>query len=116
MEIGDRVYLKAINERARYKTEVDIEEYIICKIGRKYFEVCKEDYKNYTIQFEINNKRQVTKYSPDWQLYFSKQEILDEEEHLNLSNQVRDKIGSYGTSSLSLDKLRKIKEIIDDKS
>lgn len=105
--IGRIVYLKPINNNAR-KGNKKIEECKIEKIGRKYFEV---DYRS--LRFTIDNLEHATEYSKDWKLHLSEQDILDEYEKNDLNNQIEN-VFRYG-SKLSLDKLRRIKMIIDEK-
>jgi hypothetical protein len=113
MNVGDKVFLKAVGNNARGRKEVLIEEYQIVKIGRKYFEVSKEN-SSWTIKFHIDGKRQVTDYTPDWSLYFSKQEILDEQEVSKLTGSIKKVFDTYGKVNLTLDQLRRINEIINE--
>lgn len=112
MQVGDKVYLKAAGNNARYDKEVRIEEYIIRKIGRKYFEVSSKEHETWTIKFNLENNKQVTNYSADWILYFSKQEIIDEIETDNLTREIRNRFDSWSKVNLTLDQLRRIVEII----
>lgn len=112
MQIGDKVYLKPVNNKARNGNE-KIEEYLIKKVGRKYFEVWDGIYDFSSIKFNLETKTQVTNYSPDWELYFSKQEILDEQECNQLTKIIRNKFTGWGKVNLSLEQLRSIKKIID---
>lgn len=116
LQVGNKVYLKPIYNNARYIEDIlnHIKEYEIKKVGRKYFEVWKDNQEWTTLKFHIEDNRQATKYSPDWELYFSKQEIIDEIEHLKLANEIRDSLGKWGMTELSLDQLRRIKTIIDE--
>lgn len=116
LKVGDKVYLKPIN--SRYITNNNILEHIkeceIKKIGRKYFEVWEKNKEWTTLRFRVEDFQQVSHYSIDWELYFNKQEIIDEIEHLNLANEIRNAIGNRGITKLSLEQLRKIKSIIDE--
>ncbi|WP_339193965.1 hypothetical protein MKY95_19370 [Paenibacillus sp. FSL P4-0176] len=114
MKTGDTVYLKAVGNRARNHKSPEIAEYVIDKIGRKYFDVRSVKNKNTIITFEIVTKRQRTNYEPDWKLYFSKQEILDEEETKRITSNLRERFGRYGTVDLTLDQLRRIEQIINE--
>ncbi|MFO1442872.1 hypothetical protein KDN24_06540 [Bacillus sp. Bva_UNVM-123] len=86
------------------------------KVGRKYFFVGSEGAINqrWMTKFNIEDLRQVTEYSDDWELYFSEQEILNDEEIEKLSKDIRLKFGSYGKLGLTLDQLRRIKQIISE--
>lgn len=115
LSIGQKVYLKPINNAARYGNK-EINEKTILKIGRKYFSVGEEGQTNerFMTKFEIEDLREVTDYSPDWEVYFSEQEILDEEEFNEIARDIRLKFGSYGKLDLTMDQLRRIKEIINE--
>lgn len=109
MKKGDKVWLKPTSRNP----QTDIMECVIIKIGRKYIEVAKNINAVSTIKFDISkNYAQVTSYSPDWMVYFSKQTILDEEETLLLANEIRAVLGDYGPTKIPLDKLREIKNIL----
>lgn len=112
MQIGDKVFLKPINNAARGGNK-EIKEYMIKKIGRKYFEVWDGIYEFTTTKFYIGSNQQVTDYSPDWVIYFSKQEILDEYEFSQLTSNIREVFSVYGKVDLTLEQLREIKKIID---
>lgn len=109
IEVGTKLYLKPVNNMARYG-KVEIKEVEVTKVGRKYFEV---DGFSRT-KFAIEGLKQFTKYSPDWEVYFSKQDILDETEHENLTGEIKSVFKPYGKIDLTLDQLRRIKEIITE--
>lgn len=112
MQVGDKVYLKAVGNLARHRKEVFIKEAEISKVGRKYFEV-GEGHK--PLKFHIEDSKQETGgYIADWELYFSEQEILDEEEFKKLSWEIKSKFDTYGKVQLTLDQLRRIKAIITE--
>lgn len=112
MKIGDKVYLKAVGNIARGRKEVFIKEDIITKIGRKYFEVGNG---LRPLKFHIEGLQQeVGGYSADWELYFSKQEIIDEEEFEKLVWEIKMKFSSYSKVNLTLDQLRRINAIIKE--
>jgi hypothetical protein len=112
MQVKDKVWLKPLNNQLRRSKE--IKECVIKKIGRKYIEVENPDWDADIIKIEIETRREVTKYSPDWELYFSKQELLDEIEKEKLENDIKAIFGCYRGTDLSLDQLRRIKKIIDE--
>lgn len=114
LEVGQKVFLKAVGNNARYDKEVRIEEYEVKKVGRKLLDVWKNQDDRYSIKFDMENEnREVSKYSPNWKLYFSKQDIADEEESSKLTNEIKKIFDRYGKVELSLEQLRKIKEIIN---
>jgi hypothetical protein len=114
LTLGQKVYLKPVNNAARRNSE--IREQTIVKIGRKYFFVGREGETNerFMTKFSIEDLREVTEYSADWEVYFSRKEILDEEEFAELSRDIRLKFSSYGRLGLTLGQLRRIKEIINE--
>jgi len=114
MQVGDKVFLKAVNNNARGRKEVLIKEYEIVKIGRKFFEVNNNP--NYKpLKFLIENKKQeMGGYVPDWELYFSEQEILDEIEFNRLFGKIESRFNVYGKVNLTLDQLRRIIKIIEE--
>ncbi|TVY10004.1 hypothetical protein FPZ49_10995 [Paenibacillus cremeus] len=112
VQVGDKVYLKAVGNNARGRKEVYIREDIISKVGRKYFEVGDG---LRPLKFRIEDKQQkMGGYIADWQLYFSKQEILDEEEVSKLQWEIRKVFDTLGKIDLTLDQLRRIKTIISE--
>lgn len=113
MKTGDKVFLKAVGNKARNRKETYVEEYVVGKIGKKYFEVNNASNGNHSIKFRLDGLRQHTDYEPDWALYFSMQEILDEEESERLNRKIREKF-SYGKIDLTLDQLRRISQIINE--
>lgn len=84
-------------------------EATITKVGKKY------------INININRNAffkdsliEVKNYGYKGQIYLDKQDILDEQEHLKLSNYVRSFVGSYGScTKLSLQQLREICAIMN---
>ncbi|MEC1273247.1 hypothetical protein [Bacillus subtilis] len=58
--------------------------------------------------------REVTEYSPDWELYLSKQEIIDKEEKKKLMSDIRSVFDRWSTADLTLDQLRRVHEIISE--
>jgi hypothetical protein len=116
LSVGLKVYLKPVNNAARYGDK-ELREQVIKKIGKKYFFVGTEESNNerFWHKFDIEELNEVTNYSADWQFYFTKQDYLDDIEFNNLSNEIRGKFGSYGRlDDLTLDQLRRIKEIINE--
>ena len=79
--VGQKVYLEPCNNQARRSS--DIRELEIKKVGRKYLYVGDTgEHEEYLwLKFHRDNLRQVSDYSPNWHLYFSKQGILDKQEY-----------------------------------
>lgn len=53
---------------------------------------------------------------PGWRMYLSQQEVDDEKECDSIVKELRGIFGSYGRIDLSLQQLRKIKDIIAEDS
>ncbi|OPH61809.1 hypothetical protein BC351_00790 [Paenibacillus ferrarius] len=75
LKIGTKVFLKPINNKAR-SGNIPVQEYEVKSVARKYFEVWQDERETSALKFYIENNSHVTKYSPDWKLYFTMQEIV----------------------------------------
>ncbi|KIN51912.1 hypothetical protein B4146_2240 [Bacillus subtilis] len=86
------------------------------KKGRKYFYVGNtgETETRRMFKFSLEDMREVTEYSPDWELYLSKQEIIDKEEKKKLMSDIRSVFDRWSTADLTLDQLRRVHEIISE--
>ncbi len=115
IKVGSTVYLKPINNAARYGRK-DILEKVVLKKGRKYFYVGNtgETETRRMFKFSLEDMREVTEYSPDWELYLSKQEIIDKEEKKKLMFDIRSVFDRWSTADLTLDQLRRVHEIISE--
>lgn len=117
LEVGKKVFLKPVGNRARWGNNEIVEKNIL-KIGKKYFYVGLEGEKvdKHTFKFHINGlKHENNGYSANWQLYFDQQQILDEKESYALVKEVRLKFDIYSKVDLTLDQLRRIVAIINEK-
>lgn len=86
-----------------------LREFRINKIGNKYFE-CEDRWGRFvieTLKFDCPNYTQ-----NQFQLYVSKQEILDIKERQELVSEIKKIFWGWGKINLSLEQLRKISEII----
>lgn len=117
MEVGQTVYLKPIENMARGIKDDIINHVIeskIFKIGRKYFYV--EQWKD--IKFSISNLMEVSDGCSDWKVYFSKQDIIDEQEYKELIWKIRNTFDStkiyIEKNKLTLDQLRRVDKIISE--
>ncbi|WP_413154934.1 hypothetical protein [Bacillus subtilis] len=115
IKVGSTVYLKPINNAARYGRK-DILEKVVLKKGRKYFYVGNtgETETRRMFKFSLEDMKEVTEYSPDWELYLSKQEIIDKEEKKKLMSDIRSVFDRWSTADLTLDQLRRVHEIISE--
>ena len=116
------VIIRYINDRLRYETDTSINnidewttEGKITKIGRKYIEV---DMGGYLDKFDIewNYNQKVNAGSPDYRLYLSKEEIINEIKAEELYKKLHNHFGGYGNNSgeFSLSQLERILEIVNE--
>lgn len=111
-KVGQTIWTLNIGHSARHKEQVLKPEKVI-KVGSKYFTTLQDGRPNHCANvFHLENWWQKTDYSPDVAAYEHPQDWEDEKEARDL-NQKIDKHFQYGTSKLSLEKLRQINAIID---
>jgi hypothetical protein len=109
--VGQSVYLVPGTNANRYEKGKIIEG-VIKTIGRKYYTVTV---KGCNYQFDKENLQQNTIYTPDYFLYFDKQDIINRREIRKLTAIIRKAHGTYGAPpDLTLDQLRRIKAILDE--
>lgn len=114
-QVGQKVFLRPVNNAARGGNKV-IKKYEVKSVGRKYFEVWDGLWVHSGIKFHLDSLREVTEYTSDYALYFSVQEILDEDESNDLVCNIRGVFGSYGKIGLTLAQLRNINTIIKEET
>jgi len=109
---GQIVYCEPGTGWVRKRSE-DIVEGSVEKIGKKYIYI---KILGNTYRFHKENLKQVTNYPASYYLYINKQEILDERESLKLYSYIKSHFDPYTPSKrLNLDKLRQIKEVLEQK-
>jgi len=109
MQVGQKVYLKP----TIYNRGGKQQEYEIKSIGRKLIHVWQDKRESSVIKFDKDTLEQRSNYSPDWELYFSLQEIEDEKEFNDLHHQLESTFRYGSKKQFTLDQLRQIKRIID---
>lgn len=115
LTIGQTIYSLNIGNAA-INCEQKLTPVKVTKIGRKYFTVVKEGWEKYTSshkQYYINTWRENTIYSPNSQLYLSKQDWADDKEYKELRKNIENIFRYYTNQNLTLNKLREIKKIIE---
>ena len=113
MKVGQKVYLKPITSGNR---ETEVQEFEIKSIGRKYIHVIKNGLFSVVEKFDKDTLRHINKpYSPMWRLYFSAQELADDQEYASLFDEIRDNFNGYRYRKvkLTLNQLRQVKAIIE---
>lgn len=115
INVGTPVFLKPVNDAARYGRKEVLEKTVLKK-GRKYFYVGNtgETESRRMIKFSLESMIQVTDYSADWELYLSTQEILDKEEKQKLMFDIRSAFDRWSSVDLTLDQLRRVHAIISE--
>lgn len=107
LTVGQTVYLKPINNAARGSSEIRQE--VITKIGKKFFYAGERNERFY-IETMFHDAGE---YSSRYKAYLSVQTITEEKEANVLNDFICNYFSYKGTPRLPLDKLRKIKEIIE---
>lgn len=87
--------------------DLNCKEYIVSKVGIKYFECI-----GYRNKFDLKTMRVVSEYTSNIILNPNRQEVLDENETLKLESEIRSIIKPYGKTNLPLEKLRQIISIL----
>ena len=112
---GLTVYLVPCGNNARMGAPSIVEGTIVT-VGRKYYTVAMAVDYHCEYKFNIDSLRQQTNYTPDYLLYFDKQEILDKNETDGLLSKFYKYFGSVTGkhNTLTLDQLRRINAIIEE--
>ena len=106
LHVGQKLWM--VISRPHHKN-VEPVEVVISKVGKKYFEL--EDY--HRDKFDIETLRSVNETNYKNQCYFTLQEILDNREFNRISEQLKNIFVGYNEPKLTLEQLRKIKDVIE---
>lgn len=109
VQAGQKIWMKQ-NKWGSSQSKEPI-EVVVEKVGSKYFTIVdrpREKYDVFTLQ-EVGDlaRRNL--------IYLTLQEIKDAEEYNRLAEEVRKPFQYYGMPKLTLDQLRRIKAILDEK-
>ena len=118
-KVGQTVFVE-LTGNAKIGKSVDqlIEEWTVSKVGKKYVHAGRKG-SGFPIRFEKNNCGnanvfvQKTEYVVDYLLYASKADIEEKMEYEELSSTITGIFRHGSNKRLSLEQLRKIKEIIE---
>jgi hypothetical protein len=119
---GQEVWVKVIDgsnvARFYYKSS-NIEDRIlqgeVTKVGRKYITVKFGRYKEEQFNIEDEYRNKYTAGGADYQLYLTKQDILDEVEVETIHSEIRSAFGDYrNNGKFTLEQLRRIRDIINE--
>lgn len=115
VKAGDTVYLSPTRDKARSCKPGAIFTAPITKVGAKYYTVKHQERE---IRFSKKTLEEVTDYSPDWEMFFSEQDLLDSRVVAELRSQLIN-FFSYtysGPSELSRNQLERIVAIIHEET
>jgi hypothetical protein len=116
------VVIRYMNDKIRYKKDTSIKtidnwtcEGKILKIGRKYIEVDLGYSEPVKFDMERDYVQNVRVGSPDYKIYLSKQEIIDEIKAEEIYDTIRHDFDSWkNANKFTLDQLERIKSIINE--
>lgn len=88
----------------------------VIKIGRKYVTVKFNNWQEYQFEIEGDYRNKYTAGGADYQLYLSKEEIIEEKESDDLYRDMQTRFSSYGGNNgkFTLDQLKRIMSIINE--
>ena len=107
LTVGQTIFYQGGLGRSR--SDKELKETVITKVGRKYFELESL----YRCKFDINTLDEVSEFSSSIKLYLSKEAYDDEVKSNKLIRDIRDKLGSYGSTNIPLFKLEMIMNILE---
>lgn len=117
VKVGDTVYLLPVGNADRYTKHLPAEEKLqeatVTKVGRKYFYLDKHPLDKFGNRYDEDHRgyyQDVSEYSANYEVYLSKQALVDKHERERLAKS----IGNVIYLGLSLDQLRRISEIINE--
>ncbi|AGH56791.1 hypothetical protein Phi19:2_gp013 [Cellulophaga phage phi19:2] len=108
MKVGQLIYFEPQGNASRYNK--DIKTCTISKIGRKYFEV--KEIRNARFFIETL-KHDGGEYCSNYSGYLSLKEIQDKKEAHKLNEEIS-RYFTLNSTRVSLEKMRKIKQILDN--
>lgn len=116
LKVGQKVYVKPVGNSARYiKDNIldNIKESEVEKIGKKYFYLKEFSREKFGFEYADSNIcSSISDYSANFEVYLSKQDIMDDIERNKIIYELKQFFYYYGQSKyLTLEQLRKIKEI-----
>jgi len=112
-KVGQVLYSLNVGNAARNR-EQKLTKVIVRKVGRKYFTCSPEEWTRATVQYNVSDWEENTKYCQDSELYESEKEYEDEKEDCEISRMINEYF-EYGKNKhkIHLESLRSIKSIID---
>lgn len=124
LKVGQEVVVKIIegsNASRRENMSLDnIDSWCfngeVTKVGRKYITVKFNNWQEYQFDIEFDYRNKYTAGGADYQLYLSKQEVVNEKESNNLYKYIQTEFNGYSGNKgkFTLDQLRRIMDIINE--
>ena len=109
LKVGMNVWIETTGNLARYGSEIFETE--VVKIGNKYFYLDFDKEK----KFNFKTGQEKSEYCKNYQVYFTKQEILDEREYYRINQRLRRIFDIWSQHKLTLQQLKNIEKIVDSK-
>lgn len=113
---GQILYSLNIGNAVRHRKQ-ELTPVTVMKVGRKYFYCAKESYENIEgcwIKYDMETWRNVSDYSATSQIYSSAAEWENKKELENMTQEIRNILGSYGSFNISETKIRAIYKILTE--
>ena len=108
VQAGQKVWVIVKNYHGKERDPV---EATVSKVGRKYFQLHPDETTKYSLETGV----EAIESNYCNRVYLTLQEILDEKEHVALSNSLKQVFGGYGRLPYPLDVLRKVAELLEIK-
>ena len=113
LQVGQEVWIKTIRRGVR--PDIETTKGRITKMGRKYFFVVRGGLSDeYASKFLLDTMMDDDHFNAERKIYLSEQEILDEQEVGKLEREIQQVFDMFSRVKLSLDQLRRIKQILDE--
>lgn len=115
---GQKAYVELTGNASRYlkpNSEEVIKECIVESVGKKYVIANGRKFEEHDASY--SGLKEHTSYCVNFVLYPTKQDIIDKFEKENIIKEIRSTFTSFGyrkAENFSLEKLRKIKELLDN--
>lgn len=113
--VGQTVFVKTIVHCSEPWKKERINEVVVSKVGKRYVTVKDDITSDYgwKIQFDsFDDFKEKTEYSPTYELFLRKQDILDRWRSEYLAGKIRSKFGMYNIKDIGLRTLEEIANLL----
>ena len=112
-KVGEKCYVEFTGNASRHKPHGYYEEWIVTGVSSKYVTVGRYKFEEHDCSY--GGLREKTNYCVDYVIYPTEQLLKDKLELEKTYEYIKDKFGKFKRDeSLTLDKLRRIKSIIEE--